>query len=48
MRSISIMPCDDLAGDAKRRVPLPLEGSKANAKHFRKSKANAKHLWNVF
>lgn len=27
MRSISKMPSDDLAGDAKRRVPLPnIEG----------------------
>ncbi len=31
MQSISGMPCDELAGDAKRRVPLPYDGSKANA-----------------
>ena len=32
MRSIFEMPSDDLAGDAKRRVPLPNERRKANAK----------------
>ena len=25
MRSISIMPSDDMAGDAVRRVPIPIE-----------------------
>ena len=34
MRSISFMPSYDLAGVAKRRVPIPLSRSKANAKHF--------------
>ena len=31
MRSILIMPSDELAGDAERRVPLPLKRRKANA-----------------
>lgn len=34
MRSISIMPSDDMAGVAVRRVPLPFKRRKANAKHF--------------
>ena len=38
MRSNYGMPSDDLAGGAKRRVPLPLE----------RRKANAKQLWNAF
>mgnify|MGYP001095805068 CR=1 FL=1 len=25
MRSISIMPSDDMAGDAKQRVPIPIK-----------------------
>ena len=29
MRSIFRMPSDDLAGDAKRRVPIPKGGKKA-------------------
>ncbi len=34
MRSISGKPFDDLAGDAKRRVPIPLNRRrKANATH---------------
>ncbi len=37
MRSIYGMPCDELAGVAKRRVPLPQK----------RRKANAKHLWNA-
>ena len=36
MRSISFMPCDELAGDAKRRVPIPSR-SKANLKNRRKA-----------
>ncbi len=32
MRSISIKPSDDMAGDALRSVAIP--GRKANAKHF--------------
>ena len=31
MRSISLMPSDELAGDAKRRVPLPQEEGKCEA-----------------
>ena len=31
MRSISGMLSDELAGDAERRVPLPIERRKANA-----------------
>ena len=34
MRSISIMPSDDMAGVAVRRVPIPFKRRKANAKHF--------------
>ncbi|MDE7017548.1 MAG: hypothetical protein K2P65_08240 [Lachnospiraceae bacterium] len=34
MRSISGMLSDELAGDAKRGVPIPTR-RKANAKHFR-------------
>lgn len=34
MRSIFRMPCDEMAGGAKRRVPQPWKRSKANAKHF--------------
>ena len=34
MRSIFRMPSSDLAGDAKRRVPIP-----------RRRKANAQHFW---
>ncbi len=34
MRSILGMPSDELAGDAKRGVPIPLKRRKANAEHF--------------
>ncbi len=28
MRSIIKMPSDDMAGDAKRRVPIPIKGGR--------------------
>ena len=37
MRSIYGMPSADLAGGAKRRVPL----------HYYRRKANTEHLWNA-
>ncbi len=37
MRSISGMPSSELAGDASRRVPIPL-----------RRKENAQHFWNAF
>jgi len=39
MRSIFGMPSDDLAGAAKRCVPLH---------YYIRRKANAKHFWNAF
>ena len=34
MRSIFKMPSDDMAGDAKRRVPLPIDRRKAKCEAF--------------